>query len=248
MSSSDHGPGPVRLVQRFGRTEIIYHWAQAVPYLFLAGTGAALLAHRFRPLGPDARETLRLAHLVLAALQVALPFLVALAGDTRALLANAREAWVWRRDDFLWLWRMHLKPLFPETELPPVGKFNAGQKVNFMLVMVAIPTFAASGLVMLLAPGILLAWYVHLATFAVSMPMLGVHLFMATLNPSTRHAMRAMIVGTVSRDWAAHHHDEWLARVERATTVGDAPAASVARAAAPDDGPAERAGTPAPVG
>jgi formate dehydrogenase subunit gamma len=211
MSSSQHASG---LVRRFGRTEIVYHWAQAVPYLFLVGTGSALLAHHFRPLGPEAREALRLAHLVTAALQVALPLLVALAGDTRALLANAREAWVWRRDDFVWLWRMHLKPLFPATELPPVGKFNAGQKVNFMLVMVAIPTFAASGLVMWLVPGALLPWYVHLATFAVSMPMLAVHLFMATLNPSTRHAMRAMVVGTVSREWAAHHHGAWLASVQ----------------------------------
>lgn len=211
MSHSEHPPA---LVRRFGRTEIVYHWAQAVPYLFLAGTGSALLAHHFRPLGPEARETLRLVHLVTAALQVALPLLVALAGDTRALLANAREAWVWRRDDLVWLWRMHLKPFFPELELPPVGKFNAGQKVNFMLVMVAIPTFAASGLVMWLVPGVLLAWYVHLATFAVSMPMLGVHLFMATLNPSTRHAMRAMVVGTVSREWAAHHHGAWVASLD----------------------------------
>jgi formate dehydrogenase subunit gamma len=202
----DRSQPPSGLVRRFGPTEIVYHWAQAVPYLFLVGTGAALLVHHFRPLGPQARETLRLA----------LPLLVVLVGDTRALLANAREAWVWRRDDVVWLWRMHLKPLFPATTLPPVGKFNAGQKVNFMLVMVAIPTFAASGLVMWLAPGALLAWYVHLATFAVSMPMLGVHLFMATLNPSTRHAMRAMVVGTVAREWAEHHHGAWVARVDAA--------------------------------
>lgn len=231
MSSSQHAPG---LVRRFGRTEIIYHWAQAVPYLFLAGTGAALLAHHFRTLGPEARETLRLVHLVTAALQVALPATVALAGDTRALLANAREAWVWRRDDFVWLWRMHLLPLFPATELPPVGKFNAGQKVNFMLVMVAIPTFAASGLVMWLVPGALLPWYVHLATFAVSMPMLAVHLFMATLNPSTRHAMRAMVVGTVSREWAAHHHGAWLASVpDEPDTPGERVAPDEARVGAP---------------
>lgn len=221
-----------RWVRRFGRTEIIYHWAQAAPYLFLAASGGALLAHHLRPLGAEAREALRLVHLVAAALQLALPFLVALAGDTRALLRDAREAWVWRRDDFVWLWRMHLKPLLPGTELPPVGKFNAGQKVNFMLVMVAIPTFAASGLVMYLVPGVLLAWYVHLATFAVAMPMLGVHLFMATLNPSTRHAMRAMIVGTVSRDWAAHHHAAWLARVdaEQAPTPPEATAGAPAPA------------------
>lgn len=202
-----------RLVRRFGPTEIVYHWAQAVPYLFLVVTGAALLAHRFRPLGPGAREALRQAHLVAGALLLALPAAVAIVGDTRALLANAREAWTWRREDLAWLWRMHLRLLVPDTPLPPVGKFNAGQKVDFMLVMVAIPTFAASGAVMWLAPGVLLAWYVHLATFAVCAPMLALHLFMATVHPSTRHALRGMVVGTVSREWAEHHHDAWAARV-----------------------------------
>lgn len=199
-------------VRRFGRTEIVYHWAQAVPYLALAATGAGLLTAHLRELPPEARATLRLIHLLSGALLVLLPGLVFLAGDTRALLATARDAWTWRADDLRWLWRMHLKLLLPETELPPVGRFNAGQKVNFMLVMVALPTFAASGLVMLLWPGLLLAWYVHLVTFAAQTPMLLVHLFMAMINPATRHAMRGVTVGTVRQDWAEHHHGAWLAR------------------------------------
>ncbi|MCA9556627.1 MAG: cytochrome b/b6 domain-containing protein, partial [Myxococcales bacterium] len=207
-------------VRRFGTTELVYHWAQAIPYLTLAVSGSALLSAHFVTLSEVARERLHLLHLVAAVFQIALPLLVFLTGDRRALLANAREAFTWGRADIQWVVRMHLKPFYPHLEVPQVGKFNAGQKVNFMLVMLGIPAMAASGAVMYFVPGVLGAWYVHVALFAVLMPMLAVHLFMATINPSTRHAMRGILTGEVDRAWAAHHHAEWLSRVDKA---GSAP-------------------------
>jgi len=37
------------------------------------------------------------------------------------------------------------------------------------------------------------------------------HLYMAVLNPGTRHALRGITTGRVDAEWAAHHHPAWLA-------------------------------------
>ena len=38
---------------------------------------------------------------------------------------------------------------------------------------------------------------------------------MAVVNPSTRHALRGMTLGTVDRDWAAHHFPRWVDEMEQ---------------------------------
>ncbi|MGH3430135.1 MAG: hypothetical protein ACRDQZ_21620 [Mycobacteriales bacterium] len=38
------------------------------------------------------------------------------------------------------------------------------------------------------------------------------HIFMAVVNPSTRHALRGMTLGSVNREWAEHHHPRWVRR------------------------------------
>jgi cytochrome b subunit of formate dehydrogenase len=40
------------------------------------------------------------------------------------------------------------------------------------------------------------------------------HIFMAVVNPSTRHALRGMTLGTVDRDWAVHHDPRWVEELE----------------------------------
>ena len=40
------------------------------------------------------------------------------------------------------------------------------------------------------------------------------HLYMAVLNPATRHALRGITTGSVDAEWAAEHHPAWLAETE----------------------------------
>lgn len=197
-------------VKRFTPTEIVYHWAQALPCLALISSGGYLLAAHFVGVEAGARQTLRTVHLVAAALQIALPVLVFLVGDRSVLLANLREALHWRRCDVVWMWRMQARLFYPDVELPEVAKFNPGQKLSLLLVIVGIPVMAASGAVMYLSPGVLLAWYLHIGISSVILALLVAHLFMVFVNPSSRHALRAILVGNVSRNWAAEHHGGWL--------------------------------------
>ena len=45
------------------------------------------------------------------------------------------------------------------------------------------------------------------------------HIFMAVVNPSTRHALRGMTLGSVNREWARHHHRRWVEEIEAAEAV-----------------------------
>jgi len=201
---------PDPTVERFGRTERAYHWAQAVPYLVCLGTGAAMLlladgAHQ------GERGTAATAHRVAAVVMCAALLVVVLAGDRRVLLENLRIALRWRGADLRWLLSWPLAELGLPVTPPPVGKFNPGQKLNLLAQTLLLPVFAVTGTVMWLAPGVLGAWFIHTAAFVVAAPLVTGHLYLAVLHRSTRRGLRGVLDGHVDRAWAAHHYPLWLA-------------------------------------
>ncbi len=114
----------------------------------------------------------------------------------------------------------------------PIGKFNAGQKLNGSLSAGAIAVLLLTGAVMLsthLAP---LAWrtgatLVHdWSALCVGLLVLG-HLSFALRDPV---AMRSLRTGTVPRRWAEAEHSAWAAEV----------------AAAAEPAPPDRPGRPGP--
>jgi formate dehydrogenase subunit gamma len=112
----------------------------------------------------------------------------------------------------------------------PVGKFNAGQKLNGSLSAGAIAVLLLTGVVMLSADLTPLAWrtgatLVHDWTaLAVGLLLLG-HLSFALRDPV---AMRSLRTGTVPLSWARAEHSAWAA---------DVLAAAEPVAADPPDGP-----------
>jgi formate dehydrogenase subunit gamma len=112
-----------------------------------------------------------------------------------------------------WRW---LRSRTPRDGRLPVGKFNAGQKLNGSLSTGAIAVLLLTGVVMLsedLAP---LSWrtgatLVHdWSALAVGLLVLG-HVSFALRDPI---AMRSLRTGTVPRRWARHEHGAWAAEVE----------------------------------
>lgn len=200
-------------VRRFSPTEIAYHWAQALPWLACAATGIVLLAHGGGP-APEARDAAGRLHRYAGAGLVLGTLLVFLAGDRRVLLGNLKTALRWTRADFRWLLLSPLAALGVPVALPPPGRMNAGQKLNLLAQAMLLPVFAATGLAMWFLEGGLLAWYAHVAAFAVALPLVLGHLYLALVNPSTRRGLRGMIDGKVDREWAAHHHPLWIPEAE----------------------------------
>ncbi len=201
-------------VPRFGRTTRWFHWTFALSFLALAASGSLLLARAELALAAATVQTLIDAHEISAVVFLSAPWLVALSGDRRAWLADLAETARLGRDDLLWLARQPLAML-GKAELPPQHKLNAGQKLNALAVGAISGAMAASGLWLWNEPGSFFALLVHVAGFLAWLPAIAVHLFMALVNPSTRPALRAMVVGDVDRAWAAHHHARWLESLER---------------------------------
>jgi len=101
-----------------------------------------------------------------------------------------------------------------EDKLPAMGRYNAGQKLLFWVMVV--------GLVMLFVTGVMfwrpwfaqsfpiglvrLAAFVHAAAAAILILAVIVHVYAAIW---TKGSTRAMIRGTVSTRWAMKHHRAW---------------------------------------
>jgi formate dehydrogenase subunit gamma len=194
-------PGYVR---RFSKTERTVHWVNALGFFFLLVTGLIL----YLPLLSVAvgrRQFIQEIHFWGGIGWVASLLIVAVLGDRRGLLRTAGELDVFEREDVNWL------TLRRPNEQP---RFNAGQKINAALTAAFMVLFLVSGL---------LLWFgeqdtryrfastviLHDALLYASLALLLGHLYLALIHPTTRHALRGMVVGNVREDWAREHHARW---------------------------------------
>jgi formate dehydrogenase subunit gamma len=101
-----------------------------------------------------------------------------------------------------------------DERLPEVGKYNAGQKYVFWMVVVAVPVLLLSGIVIWqpwFAPyfpiGLLrVAVVVHALAAWIMILGIIVHIYAAIW---VKGSVRAMTRGTVSAAWAKQHHRAW---------------------------------------
>ena len=59
---------------------------------------------------------------------------------------------------------------------------------------------------MMLFPGALIAWYIHIACFLLSSTLLALHLYLSLVNPPTRKAIKGILTGYVSIHYVREHH------------------------------------------
>lgn len=205
------GPAP-RYVRRFGPEERSLHWLLAATFLTMLATGLILYLPVFAELAAN-RRLWKSIHLG-AAIAFWGGLVLLLLSDTNGRLhRTAREFDRFDDDDLRWLgWAVVRRG--PE---PPAGRFNAGQKLNAALVAGLMVVFTVSGVLMYLQEtdaavrGRTSAILVHDIATWVAVPLIAGHLYLALVNPSTRHSLRGMVRGTVRRDWARRHHPKWEA-------------------------------------
>ncbi len=189
------------------------HWAVAIPFMVCYATALILVvvynpdpSRPFRPLVSWAHRISGLCLLVLPAWK-----LVRHWRDARMHLHNVRQAWSWSWDDVRWLCLIGPASLTRKVTLPWQGKFNAGEKVNFMVLSATYPVYLCTGLLIWFDTSPYLSWLVHFSLAVAATPLLLGHIFMATVNPDTRPGLRGMITGFVDREWARHHYRRWYA-------------------------------------
>jgi formate dehydrogenase subunit gamma len=215
MAATTRPPSPplAPSLVRFDVVERVLHWINALLFGILILTGAALY---LEPIGAiiGRRALVEDIH-VYTGLALPVPVILAVCGPWgRGLRADLARFNRWTHRDRRWI-RVVMRPRSARQrgmEGLNIGKFNAGQKLNAAFV-------AGAGLVML-GTGLIMRWYrpwplswrtgatfVHdWLALAVSVTIIG-HIVMA-LND--RDALRSMVRGTISADWAKRHAPSWF--------------------------------------
>lgn len=199
---------------RFDKSTRWFHWSFVIPFLTLAASGVLLLCRDKFQLRLDQVEHVITLHKVTAIVLLTLPILILLSGNTRAVLADLKIPFHWTRDDLEWL-RLQPWAALGKASLPPVGKLNAGQKINALLSIFFTVGFTATGIFIWLNPAALAPYVLHIALFVAWLPVFAGHFYLAALNLSTRHALCGMTLGYVQREWAEHHHCAWVKSLDR---------------------------------
>jgi formate dehydrogenase subunit gamma len=205
MASISDRPKPVRAaarVLRFTASERAFHWLVAVAFFVLLLSG--LLMGRRGSL----HIVLYRVHLAAGGVLVGGLALLVLWGNRRALSQTRRDLSTLDALDRQWLARLPAAVLKHSPE-PAAGRFNAGQKLNFILVTVLFTALFVSGIGLIVTgshPINPVFKAAHVVAAYTALVLVAGHLYMALINPSTRPALRGMISGKVDAAWARKYH------------------------------------------
>jgi formate dehydrogenase subunit gamma len=223
MSSNLHTVvAPNKMIRRFERSEIILHWVNAVPFLILILTGALNILSRFEIYSSPFIGAIRIIHRIAGVLWIGgIGYSFFFVG--RELnIANTRDQFKMGLSDITWMIKTIRSMYNRHIEVPPVGKFNIGQKINAVLVILYAVAFAGSGALIWAFNTMLFPWYFHATVFFMTIFSLGGHLYLSFLHPSTRPGLIGIFNGMVPRSYVMHHHSlmiEGAANAHRKTAA-----------------------------
>jgi formate dehydrogenase beta subunit/formate dehydrogenase gamma subunit len=200
-----HPPAAEKRIVRYTLTERVLHWTAAFTFLYLALGGLGLFSpHLSWLLGLlGGGQTVRAWHPIIGVVFVA---------STAILFIKWFKDLLLTRDDRTWLLRMRDYLAGRDHLVPPTGRFNAGQKLLFRAQLVMGIVLLASGVPLWFPESCsreLRLWsaLVHSVTAVGAVLSLVAHVHMAVFI--TKGALRGMTEGTVSEEWARHHHANW---------------------------------------
>ena len=198
-------------IQRYNANERSNHWAVAILF-FMAGLSGLALFHpalfwltNLFGGGPWTR--------------ILHPFLgLAMFVLFLGLVIRFWSANFFSGNDRLWLKNVGKVMRNQEDGVPPIGKYNAGQKLLFWVLLLSMLTLLVTGIVIWRAyfshlfgiDAIRLAALAHaFAAFVLVMAII-VHVYAGIW---VKGSMGAMLYGKVSRAWARKHHELWYREV-----------------------------------
>lgn len=211
-------PHRPKLIQRYNAGERSNHWMIALTFILLALSGLALFHPAFSWLyallggGPWTR--------------ILHPFIGVVMFVCFALFA----ARMWRHNrmtavDYQWLRQIDDVLQGREEKLPETGRYNAGQKLLFYVLVVCMLGLIVSGLIMWRAyfsmyfpiDVVRAASVLHAIFALVLICAIIVHIYAAIW---VKGSFGAMVRGTVTWGWAWKHHRAWFRSVTKASSDG----------------------------
>lgn len=197
-----------KLIVRYTESERVNHWITAFTFILLALSGLALfhpaMSWLYAVLGGG--QWTRILH----------PFIGVVMFVSFLILASR----FWHHNYFdatdrQWLRQYRDVLANREDKLPEIGRYNAGQKLLFFLMVVCLVLLLASGIVIwrryfsfyFPIEVVRLASVVHALTAFVLIIGIIVHVYAALW---VKGSIDAMMRGTVTWGWAKKHHPRWF--------------------------------------
>ncbi|MEN6447147.1 MAG: formate dehydrogenase subunit gamma [Syntrophaceae bacterium] len=186
--------------------ERIAHWILAVSCLFCVLTGLGLMFHSWSVIpellgGYYATKWMHIFSGVIFTFSLVYGYFM---WKKDCEFEEDDLGWILQGGGYLW----------QTTKLPPVYKYNAGQKAFFWFLVVFGAILVISGLIMwnpLIFPVMVarFAYMLHAMSVVVLASFIVVHIYLGTIgNPGT---VSAMITGLVSKAWCETHCPRWYA-------------------------------------
>ncbi len=211
-----------RVVERFRKRTVWFHWIHTAAFLVLLVTGAIL----FLPgLGaPAAGGLTRSIHRIAAVIFIAAPIAYFII-NPKMSLRFIKETLTWGKDDIEWL---RLAPDYyfggDDSKMIPQGHVNTGQKMWEFIVLATGILFVVSGIFMwflkdTLSPGVF-QWMVivHDFAFILAFLMLLVHIYTGSLHPRMTESLRSMWDGKISKHYARSHYSKWYDEISKGSS------------------------------
>lgn len=201
-------------ILRFVLAERLSHWLYAALFIIAFISGLLMWIPATRAWMAGARQAVTHYHGGAGLLMVVVPAVLFLILDRRRLAGDVREIDLWDADDRRWFWAAARGRTLRGGEMPPQGRFNAGQKANAVLVAVMALGFVVTGS-MLEGKEHLPAWLVSRALWlhdfltVAGIALLMGHLAHVFLTRHGRDSLRAMVEGTLSEETARDRHLKW---------------------------------------
>jgi formate dehydrogenase subunit gamma len=196
------------MVKKASTEEIINHWVLAASCILLIITGYGFL-FQLNAIGGlfGGFNAMKVVHNWLG---------VVFSLSLFATLFNyLGEALTYDADDWAWIKMGGGYLTKGPVKVPPMGKLNPGQKLYYLVVLIAGLGIAASGFAIWLVPGArmltLASHLVHNLSFILFVVAVPAHAYLGTLaNPGT---FRIMVYGTVPVEFAQKKYPKWMKEI-----------------------------------
>ncbi|WP_109479972.1 formate dehydrogenase subunit gamma [Paraburkholderia sp. C35] len=196
------------LIERYTPNERTNHWITAISFVLLALSGLAMfhpaMSWLYALFGGG--QWTRILHPFVGIVMFVSFMILAL----RFWHHNYLDA-----DDVQWLRQINDVLTNREDRLPEIGKYNAGQKLLFFVLVLCLLSLLLSGIVIWRAyfafyfpiEVIRIAAVIHAAAAFVLICSIIVHIYAAIW---VKGSIGAMVRGTVTLGWARKHHPKWF--------------------------------------
>ncbi|WP_371378202.1 formate dehydrogenase subunit gamma [Sporomusa aerivorans] len=207
-------------ILRFSPAERVAHWVHTASFFTLLLSGLIVMSHKFLFLSAlfggvqNARIIHKLAGVVFSFGTV----LIFVLGDHKAFWRWLKDITTWGKVDFDFLKEFPKEFLGGHANLPEQGRFNSGEKVNSLFILIGGALLMTTGLMMWFADAMPLsivrwAYPLHNLLALLMAAVVIAHMYLGLLHPGSKEAINGMLRGTVTRAFAKAHHAKWYREV-----------------------------------